>query len=145
VKDRYGLTSKWLGNRNRRKILEALKDNRGLTFTELLNLKIVSVGALNTHLKTLVMNQDIEKDFNKTKNQVVYRITEKGIIPLQTESMIHNLGLFATYVVVAKKLNLKEDFLEVLHESIKNYAETKSKIPAKKYMKYLKENYPLEM
>lgn len=147
MKDRHGLTSEWVRDTNRKKLLKALEKHKEqtkeLTFTELLNLGIVSVGALNTHLKVLLRSNKIEKSYSKTKDRVVYRLTTKGIKKLQIENMIYNFGLTATYTVFSKKLNIK--FEEDINAQIDSYVKAKSKISAKKYMEYLKENYPLEI
>lgn len=142
---RIGKTSRTLRETNQHLILKAIEQHENFTFEELLELAIVSREPLYRHLNNLIKKHDIEKYFSKTKNRVVYRLTTKGKIPLQIESMIHGLGLLATYTVFAEKGNLEVDFPETLNEAIKSYVKAKSKIPAKTYMEYLKEKYPLEI
>lgn len=141
---RIGKTSKQLRETNQHKIRKAIEQHENVTFGYLLDFVTISREPLSRHLKALIGKGEIEKYFNKTQNKIVYRLTEKGIIPLQTESMIQNLGSLATYMVWATKLGIDHDFLEQLNNSIQNYIETESKISPKKYMKHLKQKYPLE-
>lgn len=140
---RIGKTSRILRETNQQLILKAIEQHEDFTFEELLKLGIVSREPLYRHLNNLIKKNDIAKVFSKTKNRVVYRLTTKGKIPLQIESMIQNLGKIATYMVFAEKGNIKVDFPESLKESIEGYVTAKSKISAKTYMKYLKKHYPL--
>lgn len=107
---------------NRTKILKALKEKRELTFTELLDLKIVSRGALNIHLKALFKNQDIEKRYSKTKDKIVYCLTDRTTAKIYVESWIEHLGLMGiTYITrktLKKPINPKYDFLSKLEQHL---------------------------
>lgn len=107
---------------NRTKILQALKREKELTFIEFLRLKIVSRGALNTHLKALLKTQDIKKRYSKTKDKLVYCLTNQSEVRLYVESWIEHLGLMGiTYIAqknVKKPINPKYDFLSKLEQHL---------------------------
>lgn len=109
-------TSLEIRESNRTKLLEALREKEELTFSEFNNLGIVSRGALNTHLKNLLKNEDIEKHYSKTKDRIVYRLTNQSEIELYVKSWIEYLGLIAiTYIArknTNKSINAKYDFLK---------------------------------
>jgi len=107
---------------NRKRILKALKEKKELTFNELLSLRIVSRGALNTHLKALLRKRDIEKRFSKTKDKVVYCLTNQSETRLYVESWIEFLGLLAVTYIARKKLDKpvdpKYNFLSKIEEHL---------------------------
>lgn len=149
MKYENGLTPKQIQETNRQKILKAFEkpenQTKELTFAELLDLRLVSRGSLNTHLKALIRSNDIEKCYSKTKDRIAYRLTEKGIIPLTIKSMIQHLGILATYKVWIEKSGMKITLPETLEEAIESYVKADSKISSKIFMEHLKENYFLQI
>ena len=120
-------------------ILKSLEKEGNLTFKALLEETHLARSTLALRLKDLLAIGKIQRFYN------TYRITEMGNIETQIKSMIEYLGLLATYKIFSEKANVKVDFPESLNEAIENYVKAESKISAKKYMEYLKENYPLEI
>jgi len=139
---RIGKTSKTLREANRHKILKAIEKNSDITFSELLKKEIVSREPLGRHLRELLKTGfGNVLFFSETKNRVVYRLTEKGKIPLTIEGMIHYLGVVATNTVFAKQLKFKPE-LDINYE-IEAYVNAKSEIPAQKFYEYFREKHPL--
>ena len=124
---RIGKTSITLRETNRHKILKAIEKHETIIFRELLNLRIVSKGSLNIHLRSLIKSGEVEKFYNKTKNKLVYRLTKKGAAPLIIEGMIRNLGRVATHYIVRKKLNKPIDIHHDIRNEIKQYLSLKPK------------------
>lgn len=138
---RIGKTSKTLREANRHKIVKAIEKNSDITFGELLKKEIVSREPLGRHLRELLKTGIIEKRISETKNRAVYRLTEKGKIPLTIEGMIHYLGVVATNTVFAKQLKFKPE-LDINYE-IEAYANAESEIPAQKFYEYFREKHQL--
>lgn len=125
--------------KTRSTILKTLEKEGNLTFKALLEETHFARSTLSIRLKDLLANGKIQRFYN------TYRITEMGNIETQIKSMIQCLGLLATYRVFSEKGNIKNDFAKALRETIEGYVKATSKIPAKEYMEYLKEIYPLEI
>ena len=127
---------------NREKILKALEEQRELTFSELLNLQIVSRGALNLHLKALLKKQDIEKRYSKTKDKIVYCLTNRSESKLYVESEIQALGLIGITYIARRKLNKpiadKYKFLEGIEQLI---IEKPKYLSWKEILRFLEKDY----
>ena len=145
VSYRIGKTSAGLRDSNRRKIFKAIEENEEMTFKELLALGIVSREPLNRHLKYLRDTYQIERHLSKTKNRVVYRLTERSQIALTVEGMINYLGTVAAHNIFEKVLKINREFkieTEIAHYV--NGFTTKSDIPPEKYYEYLQAQRPVK-
>ena len=119
------------------------------TFTELLkkckeHRSTLSRVTLTKHLKNLIRKNFVEKTYNSKKDQVVYSPLDKGIVKIQIESMIWNLGKTATHYIVRKKLKKPIDVhYDILYE-IDQYMKTEPKsVSWKQLFDFLEDNYPV--
>lgn len=121
--------------KTQRKILKAL-EKQNLTFEQLLKEAKISRSTLAIHLKELLKNGKIERFYN------TYRLTRKGIVETQIESMIHYLGIVATHHIIKTKLNLPVEF--GIKEEIEGYMkEEPENVSWKELFEFLEKEYPL--
>ena len=132
----------WVQEENRKLILKAL-NRENLTFSELLEMKIVSRTSLSSHLRKLLESGDVEKTYASQKKRImVYRICSKAVAEIYIEGMIQYLGRVATHQIVRTKLNLPLE--HDVNKEMETYMEEKPKnVSWKKLFHFLEEKYQL--